>query len=218
MPTFPIRSGVGDNYATFLLPVPDVDWFKSALFGALFEMTIPSNWIELGDVAVSFAVEESAQMIANYKFMNFNPFPVGMMLPFGGSTAPDGYLMCDGDSYTTDDYPELFAVIGHTFGGTGDDFNVPNMLNRTVVGSGDDFTRGGTGGEQTHTLLESEMPAHSHSIPFTAEVPTQEGVGVNRNVPIPILTENTGISGGGGSHNNMQPYIAAPFIIYAGRV
>jgi len=217
MPTFPIGSGVGDNYATFLLPVPDVDWFKSALFGALFEMTNPANWFERGDVAVSFAVEESAQMIANYKFMNFNPFPIGMMFPFASETIPAGYLLCDGTTYETEDYPELFAVIGYSFGGSGDFFIVPDMVNRAVVGAGDSFSFASTGGAETHTLSESEIPAHSHSIPFTADVPTQEGIGINRNVTVPLLTENTGLSGGGGSHNNMQPYIAASFIIYAGR-
>jgi len=68
MPTFTIKSGVGDSNATFLLTVPDVDWFKSALLGALFLMTDPNNWVEMGDVAVSFAVEESAKMIDTYVF------------------------------------------------------------------------------------------------------------------------------------------------------
>lgn len=69
MPTFVVGSGVGEEYATISLPVPDVDWFKSALFGALFELTNADNWIEMGDVDVSFAVEEAAQMIASYGYL-----------------------------------------------------------------------------------------------------------------------------------------------------
>jgi len=68
MPTFVVGSGVGEDTATVTLPVPDVDWFKSALFGALFELTNPANWIEMGDVDVSFAVEEAAKMIDNYGY------------------------------------------------------------------------------------------------------------------------------------------------------
>jgi len=68
MATFPIKNGVGDNLAVFSLTVPDVDWFKSAFLGALFLMTDPNNWVELGDVDVSFAVEESAKMLATFTY------------------------------------------------------------------------------------------------------------------------------------------------------
>jgi len=218
MPTFVARSGVGDNYAAFLLPVPDVDWFKSALFGALFEMTYPNNWIELGDVAVSFAVEESAKMIANYKFMNFNPFPIGMVFPFGADAAPDGYLLCDGASYATVDYPELFAVVGYNFGGSGANFNVPNLINRVAVGSGDDYNLADLGGEATHTLDVGEIPSHSHTIPLTATTLAVEPGEVTVLTPIPIFTQDTGSTGGDGSHNNLQPFQALAYIIYAGRI
>lgn len=68
MPTFVAGSGVGEDYAVITLPVPEIDWFKSALFGALFELTNRDNWIEMGDVDVSFAVEEAARMIAEFGF------------------------------------------------------------------------------------------------------------------------------------------------------
>jgi hypothetical protein len=68
MATFVVGSGVGEDYATFSFEVVDVDWFKAALFGALFELTNPDNWVEMGDVDVSFAVEEAARMIDNYTF------------------------------------------------------------------------------------------------------------------------------------------------------
>jgi len=68
MPTFVIGSGVSDEYATISITVLNSDWFKSALFGALFELTIRENWIEMGDVDVSLAVEEAARMIDTYEF------------------------------------------------------------------------------------------------------------------------------------------------------
>lgn len=68
MPTFVAGSGVGDGDATISLTVMDADWFKSALFGALFELTQPENWIEMGDVDVGLAIEEAARMIDTYVF------------------------------------------------------------------------------------------------------------------------------------------------------
>lgn len=68
MPTFVAGVGVSDEYATISLTVLNSDWFKSALFGALFELTNPDNWIEMGDVDVSLAVEEAAKMIDTYGF------------------------------------------------------------------------------------------------------------------------------------------------------
>jgi len=68
MPTFVVGTGVSEDYATITITVLNSDWFKSALFGALFELTIQENWIEMGDVAVSLAVEEAARMIDTYEF------------------------------------------------------------------------------------------------------------------------------------------------------
>lgn len=218
MPTFVVGSGVGDTYATFLFPVIDVDWFKSALFGALFELTNPGNWVEMGDVAVSFAVEEAARMIDGYKFMAFNPFPIGIVIPFGGDTAPDGYLLCDGGSYETADYPELFAVVGYSFGGAGANFNVPSLTNRSVVGGGGDFSFASSGGEVSHTLDVSELPSHSHTIPLTATTLAVEPGEVTVLTPVPFFTQDTGDTGGEAAHNNMPPFLALSYVIYAGRI
>src|SRR3990172_150131 len=91
--------------------------------------------------------------------------PAGAMFDFGGTVAPTGYVLCDGASYTTAAQPTLFAAIGYTWGGSGANFNVPNFTRRTAVGSGGTGTAtlgntvGSVGGEETHTLLDSEMPA-----------------------------------------------------------
>jgi len=218
MPTFVTGSGVGDNYATFLFPVVDVDWFKHALFGALFEMTKPENWIEMGDVAVSFAVEESARMIDGFSFMNFNPFPIGLVIPFTTETPPLGYLLCDGSDYATVDYPELFSVMGYTFGGTGDRFNVPSLSSRTIVSVGGGLSFADSGGEVNHQLDISEIPSHAHTIPLTATTLAVEPGEVTVLTPIPIFTQDTGSTGGDGSHNNMQPYLTLAYCVYAGRI
>lgn len=231
MPTFVVGSGVGTTYATLLLTYPATDWFKAALLGAVDLLTYPENWGEFGDVAISFAVEESEKMLESYRVMNFNPFPVGIIVPYASSTLPDGYLLCDGGVYDPADYPELFAVVGYSFGGVGSAFNVPNLIDRAIIGSSGTFAFGDSGGEIDVTLDVSEIPAHTHSdaghvhsIPLVTSLPAQAGVGFAGDVTIPIVTNNTGISfannqdtGGGGAHNNMPPYLTLTYMIYAGR-
>ena len=231
MPTFVPESVLPTRWGTFLLPIPSIQWFADSVLQALAEMTIRENWTTEDSALASLAVNYASEMLARYKLTGFNPFPEGMIFPFGGSIAPSGYLLCDGSSYLAADYPELFAQIGYYFGGSGESFNVPDLINRVPVGSGDDFSLGTQGGEQNVTLDVASMPSHSHTdighshtIPLVTSFITQEGVGVGRNLTVPLVSDFTGISsanltdtGGGGSHNNMQPFTALTYIIYAGR-
>ena len=61
--------------------------------------------------------------------------PLGTVLSFAGSNAPNGYLLCDGKSYAVADYPHLYAVIGNTYGGDTENFNVPNLIDKFIQGS-----------------------------------------------------------------------------------
>ena len=62
--------------------------------------------------------------------------PVGSILLFGGATAPDGYLLCDGQTYNNVDYPDLYAVIGTTFGTAGvGSFAVPQLCSYLAKGA-----------------------------------------------------------------------------------
>lgn len=58
--------------------------------------------------------------------------PVGVIMPYAGTTAPSGWLMCNGTAYNTTTYAELYAVIGGTFGS-----NLPDLCGRTPVGKDD---------------------------------------------------------------------------------
>ena len=97
--------------------------------------------------------------------------PIGTILDFAASTAPTGYLVCDGSAVSRTTYSALFAVIGTTWG-TGDGsttFNIPDFRGRTSIGSGTGtapdataHTLGSGGGSETVTLSTSQMPSHSH--------------------------------------------------------
>ena len=97
--------------------------------------------------------------------------PVGVVSAFAGSTAPLGYLLCDGSAVSRTTYASLFNVIGTTYGtGNGSStFNVPDLRSRTIVGVGQgasltNRTLASRGGIESKTLSISEIPSHGHTI------------------------------------------------------
>lgn len=93
--------------------------------------------------------------------------PVGAIQMFGGASAPSKWLMCDGSAVSRATYADLFSTVGTTFGaGDGSTtFNLPDLRDNFPVGAGSTYSRGDTGGEATHALTSSEMPAHTHTGP-----------------------------------------------------
>lgn len=111
------------------------------------------------------------------------PISAGTILPYSGSSAPSGFLLCYGQAISRSTYSTLFAVIGTTYG-SGDGsttFNIPDLRGRVPAGKDDmggsaasrltsttmspnGTTLGATGGGHTHTLSSSEMPSHNHTV------------------------------------------------------
>jgi len=90
-------------------------------------------------------------------------------MPYAASTAPGGWLICDGSAISRTTYAALFALIGSQYGnGDGvNTFNLPNMKGRMIVGYNSSDTNfdalGETGGSKTATLTTNELPAHTHT-------------------------------------------------------
>lgn len=105
-------------------------------------------------------------------------FPAGVVLPYAGSTAPTGWLLCDGSAIDRAQYKRLFDTISTTYGtGNGSTtFNLPDLRGRTPAGKDNmggtaanrlsatvtGTTLGATGGMETHQLTTLQLPAHAH--------------------------------------------------------
>jgi len=83
------------------------------------------------------------------------------------SSAPSGYLLCNGSAISRTTYAALFAIVGTTFG-SGDGlttFNLPNYADRMPIGVGSTAASvGATGGSATTTIVANNLPAHTHPV------------------------------------------------------
>src|SRR5450432_2097527 len=77
--------------------------------------------------------------------------------------APKGWAMCNGQLLPINQNQALFSLLGTTFGGDGRvNFGLPDLRSRIPISFGSGFILGERGGEEAHTLLQTEMPAHTH--------------------------------------------------------
>ena len=141
--------------------------------------------------------------LVNENFDKIDAYIPGVVQLYAGSTAPTGWLICNGQAVSRTTYAALFAVIGTTYG-TGDGsttFNIPNLVNKTVRGSN---SLGKTGGADTVTLSTTNLPAHTHGVGTlatgSAGVHTHQGrvktLGSTGSFPSYINTAASGYSDG----------------------
>ena len=146
--------------------------------------------------------------------------------------APKGWAWCDGQLLPLSQNTALFSLLGTTYGGNGkSNFALPDLQGRAPMhpGQGPGLSLhdlGETGGSETVTLLESEIPAHSHTlrgniddadaaIPTSARVLAKASANMylagNQNTA--MAPEGLAPAGGDQPHNNMQPYLTFYFCI-----
>jgi microcystin-dependent protein len=137
--------------------------------------------------------------------------------------APRGWALCNGQLLPINQNQALFSILGTTYGGNGQtNFALPNLQGRVPVYVGQGISLGQSAGEQTHTLTQAEMPAHTH-LPNANSGAANQGSAANNfwsgtgsYAAQPNNTMNpAGITPTGGSqpHNNMTPYLTLNFVI-----
>ena len=150
---------------------------------------------------------------------------------FAGNFAPNGWATCDGQILPLSQNTALFSLLGTTYGGDGrSNFALPNLQGRAPMHSGQGPGLslrfwGESEGSQTVTLLQTEIPAHTHTLQAVNDLADSSNPGGSLaravNVrPYASATPNTamsaqavGNSGNSQPHNNLQPYLALIFII-----
>ncbi len=148
------------------------------------------------------------------------------MFPF--NFAPQGWATCDGQILPISQNTALFSLIGTLYGGNGtSNFALPNLQGRCVMSQGSGLglsTRnvGDIGGEANHTLLLTEIPAHTHVLNVSntaATLTSNDGSDAIGAAATPAFgpAGNTvpmgATTGGSEPHNNMQPYLTINFCI-----
>ena len=158
---------------------------------------------------------------------------VGEIRMFAGSFAPSGWQFCDGTALAISENETLFQLIGTTYGGDGQtNFQVPDLRGRLPIHQGQDpatgttFTIGESGGTETVTLSQQQIPQHNHLLMATNLAGTQPNPGgnilSNSQGPQPYIQESPDNNlngnalqptGGSQPHDNMHPYLCISFII-----
>lgn len=163
-----------------------------------------------------------------------NPF-IGEILIMANNFVPSGTAYCNGQVMPIQQYTALFSLYGTTYGGNGTtSFGLPDLVSRVPLGSGTppghgEYRLGQPGGTQSVTLVESQMPSHSHAVQCNTSpgsssdpdgrFPAGGPSGRVRSIPLFNPAPGNGQmapnavhpAGGTQAHNNVQPYLALGF-------
>ena len=167
------------------------------------------------------------------------PF-LGQLALFSFNFPPRGWAFCNGQLLQINQNQALFSLLGTFYGGNGQTtFALPDLRSRTPIHLGSQFVMGQAGGQESHTLLVTEMPTHIHPLNAHSGTATSGALatpaagnslaqafavqpgGVMAPVSrfsnaAPSATLNpAAISSSGGSqpHENRQPFLAINFCI-----
>ena len=148
--------------------------------------------------------------------------------------APKGWAFCDGQILPLSQNTALFSLLGTSYGGNGQsNFALPNLQGAAPMfwGQGPGLSLhdlGETGGSDTVSLLESEIPSHAHALnclPAPADSPTPQAASIARVIGATPYLPPAGAplvamagsalppAGGDQPHNNLQPYLTLNFCI-----
>ncbi len=162
---------------------------------------------------------------------------LGEIRLFGGYFAPLNWHFCDGSLLSIANYDTLYSLLGTTYGGDGQNtFGLPDLRGRFPIGQGQGtglspHVIGEMAGTEQVTLLQTQMPAHSHSLvaqAATGNTANPSGNSLAQPADGDLLYLNpTGLTpndvtlpvdvvqpaGGNQPHNNQMPTLTATYII-----
>jgi microcystin-dependent protein len=162
---------------------------------------------------------------------------VGQIMLTGFNFAPRGFAACNGQLLPINQNAALFSLLGVNYGGNGTtNFALPDLRGRTPAGFGSSvdpawqpspYTIGMTGGVENVTLLQSNMPQHTHNAAATTQAANEKNpanniygstanealYGPSSGTLVPLDAAQISSVGGNGQHANMQPFRVINFNI-----
>ncbi|HUI99956.1 MAG TPA: tail fiber protein [Usitatibacter sp.] len=161
-----------------------------------------------------------------------DPF-TGEIRIFGGNFAPQNWMLCNGASLPISQYQELYALIGTTYGGDGQQtFNLPNLCGRIPVGAGQapgmqSYALGQQGGLDSVPLADVNHPQHTHlayAVTDAATQSTAKGAMLASSTAVSIYAQRSAGTALSGSsiapsagkalaHENRMPSLTLTYII-----
>ncbi|HEX8169725.1 MAG TPA: tail fiber protein [Thermoanaerobaculia bacterium] len=146
--------------------------------------------------------------------------------------APKAWAFCDGQLLPISQNTALFSLLGTVYGGDGKStFALPNLRDSVPIHPAYDlsYPLGAMGGSETVTLLQSEIPVHTHTLRASVEDGTQgsltNGITLASSVGGTLYQSNTSanlatmhpqalsVAGASFPHNNLQPYLTMNYCI-----
>ena len=119
---------------------------------------------------MSSSFDSNLNLVNLFYFNNHNNHPLDLLVGEiiiwpTNSNYPKGFLLCDGTSYSTTEYSELYAIIGTTYGSGSGTFKVPDISNKHIRSGtiqSNNIQVGGSGGN--NTIVTNNLPSHTHNI------------------------------------------------------
>jgi microcystin-dependent protein len=160
---------------------------------------------------------------------------VGEIRMFAGNFAPQGWMFCDGSLLPIAENETLFTLIGTTYGGNGETtFALPDFRGRVPVHLSSEHPLGETGGVESVTLTQAQLPNHTHLLSASAAAPAPATTAIDITAATPYVPGSPAAkprlyappggaaamaaglvqpAGGSQPHNNMAPFLGINFII-----
>lgn len=215
--------------------IPDDPEYLAIVRGALQMLTFPWSWTKYGALEPQEAADMMMTMFNRFCLGKDTCRMIGEIVPFAGSVSPKiNWLECDGSEVLIATYPDLYIVIGDTYGtASADHFRLPDLRGRTPAGTGtgtdlSPVTVGQSYGEEKHVLTVAELAAHNHpdsghshttgnSFTGAALMPGEGPVLIPN--PIPASTgsasANNAAAGSDAGHNTIGPRLGIMYLIVA---
>jgi len=117
-----------------------------------------------------FTVKEGISIADDNSPGGYPLVPVGSLIAYAGATAPEGWLLCNGQTPSRTTYANLFAVLGTTYGaGDGSTFGLPDPMGRAIIGVGTGSgltarTLAAKSGAESVIIASGNLPTHQHTL------------------------------------------------------